>query len=80
MPRPMNDDLYTRWKVIIPATLAGRVEFMLTDPVHQKPIYGSRARLIGALLERWVAEQGGTPPKNLPSVPSLAELRETGER
>lgn len=79
MPRPMNEDLYTRWKLIVPATLAGKVEYMLTDPVHQKPIYGSRRRLISALLERWVAEQGGTPPDSLPPVPTLAELRAMGD-
>lgn len=79
MPRPMNEDLYTRWKLVIPATLAGRVEYMLTDPVHRKPIYGSRTKLISKLLERWVAEQSGTAPESLPQVPSLAELRTMGE-
>ena len=80
MPRPMNNDLFVRWKILIPATLAGRVEAMLTDPVHMKPIYGSRAKLIAAFLERWIAEQTGTPPEGLPPVPSLVELRAMGER
>lgn len=76
MPRPMNDDLYTRWKLVVPATLAGRIEFMLTDPVHQKPIYGARTRLVSALLEEWIAKQSGSA---LPPVPSLSELRAMGE-
>jgi len=76
MPRPMNEDLYTRWKLVVPATLAGKIEFMLTDPVHQKPIYGSRTKLITALLEQWIAIQSGSD--NLPPVPSLAELRASG--
>lgn len=77
MPRPMNDDLYARWKLVVPATLAGRIEYMLTDPVHQKPIYGSRTRLVSALLENWIAVQSGDA--NPPPVPSLAELRAMGE-
>lgn len=77
MPRPLNDDLSVRWKLVVPATLAGMVEYMLTDPVHQKPIYGSRTKLISALLERWVAQQQGRDP--LPEVPTLAQLREMGE-
>ena len=77
MPRPMNDDLYTRWKLVVPATLAGKIEFMLTDPVHQKPIYGTRTKLITALLEEWIAKQ--RQAEVLPPVPSLAELRAMGE-
>lgn len=77
MPRPLNDDLSVRWKLVVPATLAGMIEYMLTDPVHQKPIYGSRTKLISALLEHWVAQQQGRDP--LPEVPTLAQLREMGE-
>jgi hypothetical protein len=33
------------------------VEFYLFDPLHKKPLYGSRGRLIAALLEQWVKEQ-----------------------
>lgn len=79
MPRPMNDDLYIRWKLVIPATLAGKIEYMLTDPVHQKPIYGSRTKLISALLENWIAQQQGKVGDMLPPVPSLTELRAMGE-
>lgn len=74
MPRPWNADLSTPWKINLPATLAGKVEFALLDPVHQKPIYGARNKLISALLDRWLAEQAGSP--NLPHVPSILELRE----
>lgn len=72
MARPLNDEPTVDWKILLPAPLAGRIEFMLTDPIHQKPIYGARAKLIRALLENWIAEQSGSPP--LP-VPTLMELR-----
>lgn len=74
--RPVNPDLNKAWKILLPATLAGRVEYMFLDTVHSKPLYGARAKLITALLERWVAEQSGTPPAQLPEVPSLDQLRE----
>ena len=57
MGRPFNPDLTKNWKVSLPATLAGTVEFYLFDPLHKKPMYGSRGKLITALLENWVAEQ-----------------------
>jgi hypothetical protein len=55
--RPLNPDLTKNWKVSLPATLAGTVEFYLFDHLHNKPTYGARARLIATLLEQWVAEQ-----------------------
>lgn len=57
MSRPVNPDLTKNWKISLPATLAGTVEFYLFDPLHKKPLYGARARLIASLLERWVEEQ-----------------------
>lgn len=57
MPRPLNPDLTKKWKICLPATLAGTVELYLFDRLHNKPKYGSRAKLITYLLERWVAEQ-----------------------
>lgn len=57
MGRPMNPDLTKNWKISLPATLAGTVEFYLFDSLHGKPLYGSRARLIASLLEGWVADQ-----------------------
>lgn len=76
MPRPSNPDLSLPWKINLPASLAGRVEFMLLDPVHGKPIYASRNKLIVALLEHWIAREHGTPPALLPRIPSIFELRE----
>lgn len=73
MGRPVNDDLIKPWKVSLPATLAGRVEFMLRDPIHNKALYGARAELLEKLLEWWIARESGT---TLPHVPSLLELRE----
>lgn len=57
MSRPLNPDLTKHWKISLPATLAGTVEFYLFDPLHKKPIYGSRAKLITGLLEKWVSDQ-----------------------
>lgn len=57
MPRPQNPDLTKYWKICLPATLAGRVEFLLFDRLHNKPRYGSRGQLIKTLLEDWVAQQ-----------------------
>lgn len=66
-------DLIKSWKINIPATLAGRVEYMLISPVHQRPIYGARARLIEKLLEHWVAVESGNPEP--PPLPTLEQLR-----
>jgi len=55
--RPLNPDLTKNWKISLPATLAGTVEFYLFDPLHKKPLYGSRGRLITELLEKWVDDQ-----------------------
>lgn len=57
MARPFNPDLTKYWKICLPATLAGTVEFYLFDPIHKKPRYGARAELIKELLEKWVQEQ-----------------------
>ena len=72
MPRPHNRDLSKPWKIHIPATIAGRIEYMLLDPIHSKPIYSSRNRLIVALLSDWIAVQQGT---ERPHIPTLDELR-----
>lgn len=73
MTRPFNPDLSTPWKINMPATLAGTIEYLLLDPVHQKPIYASRNRLIVGLLEWWLAREQERP---LPHVPTMLELRE----
>lgn len=75
MARPLNDDLNKPWKIVLPATLAGRIEYIFIDPIHQKPIYGARNKLITALLEWYIARESGTPPERLPHVPSITELR-----
>lgn len=67
-----RDDLTRPWKVPIGATLAGKIEFMLTDPLLKKPIYGTRTKLIEALLEWWVAREEGRPESH---VPTLSQLR-----
>jgi hypothetical protein len=73
MPRPFNPDLSTPWKLNMPATIAGKIEYLLLDPIHQKPIYASRNKLVVSLLEWWLAREAGHP--DLPHVPSVIELR-----
>lgn len=81
MPRKPNPDLSKPWKVVLPATLAGSVEFELLDPVTKKPRYGERSRLIAALLNEWLASRGVSriplTPGELPSpdvyVPPVKE-------
>ena len=73
MSRPFNPDLTKNWKISLPATLAGTVEFYLFDPLHKKPLYGSRARLITALLEEWVKEQKRLGPHPHPFNPTPSD-------
>lgn len=73
MNKRNDSDLIRSWKITLPATLTGRVEYMLLSPVHQKPIYGARARLIEGLLEHWVAVESGN--EVVPPLPSLQDLR-----
>lgn len=69
MPRHCNPDLSKDWKVVLPATLAGAVEFELLDPATRKPRYGERSRLIAALLHQWLAARGRVIPiDELPSA------------
>ena len=75
MGRPFNPDLSAPWKIHLPATLAGKIEYLLLDPIHQKPIYASRNKLLVALLEWWEARERGLPEDQLPQIPSLLELR-----
>lgn len=70
MPRPQNPDLTKYWKICLPATLAGTVEFYLFDRLHNKPKYGARGELLSRLLSDWVMEQ-----KN-PTARADAVLRE----
>lgn len=57
MSRPFNPEMSKAWKIHIPATLAGRVEHRLLDPVSGKPAYGARNKLLTELLEKWLSEQ-----------------------
>jgi hypothetical protein len=75
--RPFNPDLTKNWKISLPATLAGTVEFYLFDPLHKKPIYGSRAKLITSLLESWVEEQKRIGAQENPSYAKEASHART---
>lgn len=68
----LSDDLQKPWKLNLSASLAGKLEYMLSDPITRKPIYGARVKLVSSLLERWIAEEEG---RSATPVPSLAELR-----
>jgi hypothetical protein len=75
MSRQHNADLICYWKLSIPATLAGQIEFALLDPVTKKTKYGARNKLVTALLERWTAEQRNTQEDLLPPIPTIEQLR-----
>lgn len=71
MGRPVNDDLIRSWKVCLPATLAGATEHLLWDRIHNKPLYGAKAKLLTLLLERWHDHIAGRPPLPLPSIEDI---------
>jgi hypothetical protein len=72
---PRSDELLKPWKVAISAEVAGKVEFVLTDPITKKPHYGARKKLLESLLRFWLAREAGVPPEALPDLPSLEQLR-----
>ena len=72
---PRTEELLKPWKCAISAEIAGQVEFALTDPLTKKPRYGSRKKLLESLLAFWLARESGTPPDELPDLPSLEHLR-----
>lgn len=81
MSRKPNPDLLVAWKLHVPATLAGQVEFLLHDGIFNKPKYGSRAQLIEGLLAWWIAREknirhGRAPDAALPSVPTAIEIQQ----
>lgn len=74
MPRRVNPDLIKPWKVSLPATTAGRVEFVLLDPVHRLPIYGARRKLIDILLNMWLDRIAGKETRDFPSLDEIRTL------
>lgn len=60
MPR-RKDDLIVKKKISLPATLCGRVEFILHDPSKNRPAYGALSDLITTLLTEWVARVDHSP-------------------
>ena len=71
MPRRCNPDLSKDWKIVLPATLAGTVEFELLDPSTSKPRYGERSRLVAYLLSEWLAKRGRPVPIDEMPSPDL---------
>jgi hypothetical protein len=67
MPRHTEPDLRKDWKISLPATLAGSVEFELMDPTTKKPRYAERSRLIAALLADWLSKRGKTVEVDMPA-------------
>lgn len=67
MPRPPNPDLIKPWKTNLPATLAGKIEYLLHDPIHNRPRYAARGFLIEQLLNVWLAKIESTTP-DLPTI------------
>jgi hypothetical protein len=53
-----------KWKVSLPADLAGRIELELMDKQRGQPVYGLRAMLVRQLLQDWLAAGGGSLTPN----------------
>lgn len=76
MSRKPSPDLMKDWKIPLPATLAGAVEFHLLDAVTGKPRYGERSRLVAALLADWLAEKAGRLiPIDSPPSPDIYQRK-----
>lgn len=75
MPRKPNPDMIKPWKVNLPATLAGKIEYLLHDPIHNQPRYGARGFLIERLLDHWLAHVTGDPKPPLPSLDEIRNVR-----
>lgn len=60
-----------KWKITLPADLAGRIELSLMNRDLGAPIYGLRSRLIRELLQDYIA--AGEPPLNLSTPESNNE-------
>lgn len=75
MGRPANPDLIITWKNNLPATLAGGVEHLLWDNLHNRPIYGARALLLEKLLQMWLDSVAGKNPGAFPSLEQIRSLQ-----
>lgn len=47
-------DPYVKWLITMPESLAAQVELRLLDPVLNQPRYGARAKLMQALVQKWL--------------------------
>lgn len=56
MPRHTSSTPPHPWKVTLPSDLAGTIEFLTFDRIHNRPLYSARSKLIRQLLERWLLE------------------------
>lgn len=65
LSRPYREGIQVKWKLSLDASIAGRVENILMDPMTGKPRYGARARLVEELLKRWALDfEAGTTDLN----------------
>lgn len=52
-----------KWKITLPADLAGRVELEIMNPRTGRPQYGHRSELIRQLLQDWIANTPQEEPQ-----------------
>lgn len=89
MSRPYREGIQTKWKLSLDATVAGRVEHILLDPLSGRPRYGARARLVEELLKRWALDiergttdldeeflRGGSASSSMPNPIEMRRLLE----
>lgn len=76
MSRRKHKELLKDWKIPVEADLAGKIEYVLSDPLaSNRPKYGARVRLIDNLLRYWLDWQSGKPPDQCQELPSIELLR-----
>lgn len=63
------------WKIPVPAETAGKIEFVLRDPLTKQPKYGARTVLVSRLLEFWLDQLSGKSVDECQPLPSLEELQ-----
>lgn len=57
MPRKKLADEPIEKKLSLPGSLVEEVEYLLRDPVRNKPRYGAFGALVTSLLREWVKEK-----------------------
>lgn len=50
------------WRTYIPEDIAVKIELLLADPNHPRPVYGARSQLVTSLLIQWLSRMERQSP------------------